>query len=350
MRYTVEVTRALAARGDLDVHVHCRPDAAGCFRALGLSPRQIHATAPSSTILSSIEEVRGLADVVAAARPDVILGSKHLLPLGDCTARRVLTVHDMLPFDRPGDFGLLKRTILPHQYRRSIRAADVLACVSEATRQRLLHHLPECATAATVVPNAMTSELLHATPESIPELDNRRFALVVGDFSRRKNVGHILEIWPSVIAADPGAVLALVGPTGWGRDQALPQLGPMVQSRKVVLLGHIPEGQLRWAYENACVLLCPSLLEGFGLPVIEAAAFGCPTIVSTDPALTEAADGFGYQVSIADPQGWVDRILGSFHNDRHQYPPAPVPATERTWDDVADELCAAVAATQGATT
>ncbi len=70
-------------------------------------------------------------------RYDVVQGVKHLLPRGLGRTHGVLTVHDMLLVDRPQDFGTAKRTLLQLPYGGSIRGADTLVCVSEATRARL---------------------------------------------------------------------------------------------------------------------------------------------------------------------------------------------------------------------
>lgn len=346
IRYTVEVLRALEARADVEVEVHCQPDTVPFLSAeLGIAGDRLHPGATGSTVRDSLTERRGLAGLIGRIDPDVVLGTKQLLPRAVGREIRVLTVHDLLPFDRPGDFGLAKRLLLPTFYRRSLEEADVLACVSRATRDRLLRHLPDTADRAVVVSNAMTSTLESVAAEPIPTLDGRRFALVVGDRSHRKNLGFIVDLWPQVVARRPDAHLAVVGPPGWGRNQHLPGLDDLVRSGVASTHELIPDQQLRWAYQQARVTLCPSLLEGFGLPVLEALSLRCPVIVSTDPAQVEVADGRGVAIPVDDPTAWVSAIV-----DQLQHPPVPIaPLAPRGWDDVADDLVAAVTrARQGA--
>ncbi|MDH3682283.1 MAG: glycosyltransferase, partial [Acidimicrobiia bacterium] len=215
IRYTVEVTRALGDRDDVTVHAHCQPGAVPFFvDELGVAPERVHATARGSTVPDSMWEVAAAGTLAERLGADVVFGSKQLIPWRSGGARRVLTVHDMLPMDRPSDFGPLKRLLLPPAYRRSIRSADVLACVSGAARGRLCRHVPEAAAKAIVVPNAMTGALSMAEPVAIPELIDRRFALVVGDRSRRKNAGFVVDLWSDVVALVPDAHLVLVGPPG----------------------------------------------------------------------------------------------------------------------------------------
>jgi glycosyltransferase involved in cell wall biosynthesis len=339
IRYTVEVLRALEGRPDIDVHVHCRPETVPFLhRELGIDGRRLHPGATGSTIRDSLTERVGLAGLIERERPEVVLGTKQLIPRRVGDELRVLTVHDLLPFDRPGDFGSAKRLLLPPVYRRSLREADVLACVSEATRDRLVHHEPAVAGRAVVIPNALSSTLTATPAAPIDPLEDRVFALVVGDRSHRKNLGFVAGLWPEVVARHPGAHLALVGPPGWGRDQALPGLEELVARGSASALGLVPDAQLRWAYERAAVTLCPSLLEGFGLPVLEALSLGCPVVLSTDPAQVEVAAGRGVAIPVEDPDGWVEAIVDRLRSPRPRVAPLPV----RDWDDVANDLVVTV--------
>ncbi len=353
IRYTVEVIRSLEQRPDVEVHVHCRPETAPFLcDELGVARQRLHTTARGSTVIDSLVERFALGRLADRLGAEVILGTKQLLPRRSnrervyaasgvgVGSRRVLTVHDMLPLDRPRDFGLAKRLMLPQAYRRSVADADVLACVSSASRDRLVHHLPAASASAVVIPNAMTSLLSEVPPLPIAELADRRFALMVGDRSARKNAGFVVDLWPEVVKRVPDAVLAMAGPPGWGRNESLPGLAPLLSDGRVVELGRIDDGALRWAYQQALVTLCPSLLEGFGLPVLEAMTLGCPTIISADPAQVEAANGGATVVPLGRRREWIDAIVD--HLQRRQRRPA-VP-TSRTWDAVADELVAAAAA------
>lgn len=340
IRYTVEVVRALSERPDMEVHVHCQPDAAPFLvDDVGLAPANLEPTATGSTIVDSLTERYRLGGLLYQLRPNVVLGTKQLLPSRAPGAVRVLTVHDLLPFDRPHDFGLGKRRLLPTAYRRSILDADVLACVSDATRTRLVQRFPAVSDRARTVGNAMTSALVAIEPEPIPDLDDgSRFALVVGDRSGRKNLAFLLDLWPEVVARRTNARLALVGPPGWGRNENLPGLDRLLTDGSAVELGLISDSRLRWAYQQAMVTLCPSRLEGFGLPVLEALTLGCPVVLSTDPAQVEAAAGRGTPVDLGDRQGWIEAIVD--HLDRRR--PVLQTTTVRGWTEVAAELVEAV--------
>jgi glycosyltransferase involved in cell wall biosynthesis len=341
IRYTVEVLRALEDRADVEVHVHCRSDTVPFLETeLGIDGARLHAGATGSTIRDSIIERHGLGELIDRLRPDAVLGTKQLLPRRAGDATRILTVHDMLPFDRPGDFGPAKRMLLPRAYRRSITDADILACVSEATLGRLVHHVASARERAVVIPNAMSSSLTSTPAEPIRALGGRNFALVVGDRSHRKNLGFVVDLWPEVVARHPGAHLALAGPPGWGRNEQLPGLTDLTGAGVASELGMITDGELRWAYEQAAVTLCPSRLEGFGLPVLEALSLGCPVVLSTDPAQVEVAGDRATSIDLGRPGDWVQAIIDRLNRPRLRLEAPP----GRGWVDVAADLVAAAEA------
>ncbi len=342
IRYSVEIARALQARPDVELSVVAGPDAVGFFvEQMGLPERCVHRLALRFTMGQAVAERLALPGTVDLNRYDVVHGTKHLLPrsVGHGTTA-VLTVHDMLMLDRRYDFGVMKRRLLPRPYLASIDQADVLACASHATSKRLEAYAPTVGSRVTVVPLAMSPALLDAPSVPVAALARRPFVLVVGDPSPRKNLRHVTSLWSQVTREVPDAVLALVGPPGWGKESVDTHLHGLVADGSVRQLGHLPDGQLRWAYEHAAVTLCPSLLEGFGLPALEAVAFHSPLIISEDPAMAEASGGRGLTIPLHDQAGWVRAIVATLGVGRRPAPADAPPA--RRWSSVAEETVMAV--------
>lgn len=342
VRYTVELAGALAARADVELHVLANAGAVDYWS--DVVPRDaVHPVGrvPVGTVpvavVSLLERV-GMGSQAFRTDFDVVQGTKHLVPRRS-SATRVLTVHDVLPLDRPWDFGRAKRALLPGPYLASTRDADALLCISEATKDRLLSYVPEVADRVHLVPLANTSAGLgDVEPAPVPELEDAPFALVVGDASPRKNLPLVVDAWPAVRAAVPDARLAVVGPPAWGTS-AISSGGV---DPGVLLLGRIDDGALRWCYEQATVVLCPSLLEGFGLPSVEGLMAGTPVITSEDPALCEASGTLAQHVHSLDTDGWVRAIVAAFA-DPHRASSPPV----RTWADLAEDTVRAANAARG---
>jgi len=336
VRYTTELVAALARREDVDLELLTTAAAAPALRdATGGAARVRVLRAAPGPVLPLLERYAR----TARPHPQVVHGVKHLVPRSG-GALKVLTVHDMVLLDRPQDFGRAKRHLLPPPYRASIRQADLLLPVSVATERRLAAYEPGAAQRSTVVPLATTASLLQAPAAPVPSLAGRRFALVVGDSGRRKNLGTVVDAWPTVRRRVPDAVLAIAGPPDWGRAELGRAYAELVREGAIVPLGRIDDAQLRWAYEHSAVVLCPSLAEGFGLPVAEALDLGASVVISDDAALQEVAAGRARAVVPAlDAAGWAAEIVTVLLSPHR----AAVPDGHvRTWDDVAADTTSAV--------
>ena len=178
----------LVARPDVELSVLCAAEAVDYWAAEVGDDAAGVSIGSRSGAGSGLVGRQGRGSEAFRQNFDVIQGTKHLLPRRT-TATTVLTVHDLLPLDRPGDFGRLKRALLPGPYLASAAEADVLVCISAATRDRLLSYVPQVADRTSVIPLANESAGLGAAePRAIAELRNKPFALVVGDSSPRKNL------------------------------------------------------------------------------------------------------------------------------------------------------------------
>lgn len=327
VRYVVELARALSALDGVELHVTSARDSVPFWESVVEEPEYVHAMVRSPGPARNWLERKGWGCRAFGGTFDVVQGAKHLLPAA-VGGSKVLTVHDFLPLDRPADFGFLKRSFLPDAYLSSIRQADCLLCVSEATRDRLVSYVPQASDRAHVVElagNALNAE----HPDAIPSLEGRPFALVVGDDSARKNVDFVIDLWDQVDRRRPGSVLALVGPSSWK---------PARRSRPdppgVVRLGYVSAAQLAWAYTNATTVLCPSRLEGFGLPAREAADLQARLITSEDPALCEVSGPDALHLPAFDGDAWAQAICASFDSPHR---PVHAPKPSRTWADVAHQ-------------
>jgi glycosyltransferase involved in cell wall biosynthesis len=336
VRYVTELAAALDRHPEVELSVVTGPEAVPFFCDLLSEPQRVHALPNLPTLGRAMLE--RFTDRVHQGGPfDVVHGTKHLLPRRS-PATRVLTVHDMLFFDRPADFAPAKRRLLGRPYLASLSDADVLLCVSEATRVRMVHQVPPTASRSVVVPLAVSTSLLRATPQPVAALQARMFAVVVGDASPRKNLPLLVDSWEQVCESVPGAVLAIAGPPSWATSSHGQAYERLRAEGKILALGRVSDETLRWCYENAAVALCPSVVEGFGLPAVEALAFGTPLITSMDPALCEVSGELATHLPADRPDLWTTAMTAALSVAR----PIAVDYRARTWDEVADDTVRAV--------
>ncbi|MBI1920698.1 MAG: glycosyltransferase family 4 protein [Geobacter sp.] len=136
------------------------------------------------------------------------------------------------------------------------------------------------------------------------------YFLYVGDSEWRKNLRRALE---ALAGLDAAAKLVIVGK----KAPTDPLLGSWIDEfglrEKVVLCGFVPDGDLPLLYGGATAFLFPSLYEGFGFPVAEAMACGCPVITSNVSSMPEVA---GDAAILVDPES-VDEIRGAMQQLRN---------------------------------
>ena len=162
-------------------------------------------------------------------------------------------------------------------------------------------------------------------------------ALFLGELKPRKNVGFLLRVWGEVAARVPSAVLLVAGdgPERRRLQHLARQLG--IEDR-VRFFGRVPEADKPMLYALADVFLFPSLLEGFGMPVLDAMVSGVPALVSCRGALPELAEvGPLGVIPLENDDEWVDETVELLKNPgRHQG------VQGMTWDRAASQMAAAL--------
>lgn len=227
----------------------------------------------------------------------------------------VFTVHDLAFVHHPELFTAQGRRF----FRRALRLVrDEAAQVQVPSRSTL----EDCAAAGIersrlrLVPWGVTVGAV--TPESV-ETARRRFGLrsryvvFVGTLEPRKNLRGLLTAWQLLDRAD--LELVVIGPAGWG--DAGPGTGTdrSTLPENVTMTGFV-DGSTRDALVAGAVVSCyPSVFEGFGLPVLEAMALGCPVVTSAGTSTEElVAGGAGIAVDPLDPSA-IAAALASVIDD-----------------------------------
>jgi glycosyltransferase involved in cell wall biosynthesis len=192
---------------------------------------------------------------------------------------RVMTLYDVQHHELPAMFSPLERRLRAWAYDDAARDADLVITISERSREAITHHLgvpkervvaiPLGVDHARFTPDGPTA---HAVPE--------RYVFYPANFWPHKNHERLLEAFGRV--RDPNLWLVLTGQT-YGRESLLKG------RERVVHLGHVTADRLAALYRGATGMVFPSLFEGFGLPVLEAMASGCPVAASNDGAVAEVA-------------------------------------------------------------
>ncbi len=209
----------------------------------------------------------------------------------------VLSLHDLTWETRPEDFTAYER--LWHRVARprrlAARAARVIA-VSEVTRAEAISRWQldpaRLVTVAEGVPEPPVAE--DSPGQRVP------YFLSVGALEPRKAPDVLVRAHQAARERGLQADLILVGD---GRMRS--ELG----GAGVHVLGHVPDGELSRLYRGAIALLMASRAEGFGLPPLEAAHHGTPSIVSDLPVFRETLGEAAVRVPVGDATALAQAML-----------------------------------------
>ena len=227
--------------------------------------------------------------------------------------RLVVTVHDVAFLTHPEMFPPRWRFLFRAGLRRAVRTADAILTVSKYTAseiRRLTSVDPARVHAAPLAPALPTTD---ADPEAVADRYRipRPYLLYNGLLEPRKNLIRLVHAYRRVAAAGAPHALVLAGGLGWKHDELLSELKQAAPGH-VVLTGHVADADLDAIFRGAAAFVYPSLVEGFGLPVLDAMARGIPCVVSSTTSLPEVA---GDAALIADPlsipglAGALSRVL-----------------------------------------
>ncbi|GGF46257.1 hypothetical protein GCM10007301_02220 [Azorhizobium oxalatiphilum] len=200
--------------------------------------------------------------------------------------RDIVLCHDVGPLTMPALFD--RRTVQLYQaaYSRIAQARPGIVLVSAFSRDQFTSLFGSDFRFLDVIPlytRAASTDGLVERPEAVA----RPFLLTVGALERRKNFERSIEAYVQSGLVDEGVDYLICGPRGYG-SAALETL--IADTPGVRWLGYLKDSEVRWMYRNACGFVLPSLLEGFGLPALEAATNGLVPIVSNEGALVEAVN------------------------------------------------------------
>lgn len=223
--------------------------------------------------------------------------------------RLVATVHD-LGFVRLPE--TVQRETLANLRRHlpgTLFAADALIAVSQATADDLAGLKGVSKRRIHVIHEGVDATFLDGAPAAPPASLPARYLLFVSTLEPRKNIVGVLRGFAAAAATGYPGALVLVGRWGWRAEAARAELAASPVRERIIHLDYVARGELRAVLAGAEALLFPSLLEGFGLPVVEAMACGVPAIVSRVSSLPEVAGEAGVYVDPSDPQDIARAIL-----------------------------------------
>lgn len=232
----------------------------------------------------------------------------------------VVTIHDLILHHFPTGqastlpFPFYWVKLLGYKFimHRTVQKSRMILTVSNATKEEIIDHLGVTSEKIVVTYEGIEDSLISKlsphdeagkTQNSNLQLKTKSYFLYVGNAYPHKNLDRLVEVFRDGIKND--TCLVLVGKEDFFYKRLKEKIEKMGIERQIVFYGYATEEELTFLYKNAKALIMPSLMEGFGLPVLEAMANKCLVLASDIPVHREIA---GDAAIYFDPMSVVDMV------------------------------------------
>lgn len=321
--YITRLLRGLSERNNftIDYTIFALPQFAEAHPDL-MSPFEV-AFAPLSGQVKSFRiagENTWLANQCRKRSIDLIHHGGGTMPLLR-SRRSVLTIHDLQYLYYPEYFTKTKFRYLKTMVPRSAEAARLVLVPSEFSRRTVIERLNIDPNFVIVVPHGIGIREQEEASDIRQQYDlpGPFFVFPAASYPHKNHL-LLLEALSRLVKVRPDIQLVLTGAKAWTEWSIAKEMNEKIRreiekrglTNNVKNLGYVSTGDLDALYREATALTFPSHFEGFGAPVLEAMARGCPVIAANATALPEVIGDNGILVSPDNADDWceaMDRMI-----------------------------------------
>ncbi len=222
---------------------------------------------------------------------------------------QIVCIHDGNVFAAPDSYSLAFRTAYKSIQPVLAKRATRIATVSHASARQLARYLPIDAKDIAVLPNGYehvlqwNADAADIAPGIVGSIASRsrRYVFALGSRAKHKNLSLLSKIAAELDALGIDIVVA-------GGDFGIFNEGTAEQHSNVIIAGRVSDDDIAYFLKHALCLAFPSLNEGFGLPVVEAMALGCPVVSSYHSSMAEVCGDAALLASPFNPAQWLRHI------------------------------------------
>jgi len=243
--------------------------------------------------------------------------------------KTVVTVHDLTPIVFPEAFPRgIKGEIKWQMQKFALKKADAVITDSKSSKKDIIKFIGARESKVKVVYLAVGEQFKKLTDDSWKEEIRKKynlpkkFVLYVGDVTWNKNLPRLIDAVKKLKIP-----LVMIGKSltsdnydkdnPWNAD--LNRINELAKGdSSIIRLGFVSAEDLIAVYNLATVFVLPSLYEGFGLPILEAMACGCPVVTSTEGSLGEVAGNAACYVDAYDVESIASGIKEVFESENLQ--------------------------------
>ncbi len=239
----------------------------------------------SSTFHGTYWLVNQCSKIINTIAPDIFWGPCFFTPK-NLSIPTVTTVHDLAYLRVPSTLTRHNLWLFKLFFEKNLRTATHIVTCSETVKTEVQETFP-FAQQCTAIYNGGPLPAPQGAPASIVPSP---YLLAAGSFEPRKNLYALLEAFALLGKMRPELTLVLVGGATWKTNIAQ-KFSQLIAQKKLILMHNVSDEVLYSLYRNATAFVFPSLYEGFGIPLVEAATL-CPVIASDIAVFQELSHSF----------------------------------------------------------
>lgn len=247
--------------------------------------------APQGRIKTHFWYCREFPNIIEKIKPDIVHYPNTFL-ISSKKTKIIFTIHDLAEFDSPDKHGKIKSFIRKKIIINNLNKADLVLTVSEFTKKRIseLLHFPK--EKISVVPNVINREKygIYMPNDNgiVKKMYPEKYFLYVGAIEKSKNIETLIRAIAKLNQIEFGKYhLVLV--SSFGKSlKSIKKLIKKLQVEKIITFtSYLQEDVLISLFKNSVAFVHPSIMEGFGIVLLQAMAAGTPIIASNVSAMPE---------------------------------------------------------------
>ena len=216
----------------------------------------------------------------------------------------VVTIYDMVYHYFPQTMDNRNLELLRQVLPRSVKESTRILTISENSKKEIIEVFQIDPEKIHIAYPGYDRDIYKEIPEKTTRVVlesmhiQKPFILYMGTLEPRKNIDTLIKAYASLPDVQKTHDLVLSGSVGWNVDSLFQLVERYNLGENIRFTGYVTSEQQTALYNGAVCFVFPSLYEGFGMPVLEAMACGCPVITSNSSSLPEAA---GEAAILVDP-------------------------------------------------
>lgn len=233
----------------------------------------------------------------------------------------VSIVYDLIPITHPEFVSLKGQQAFKAYVEKLATHSDMMLAISQTVREELVDFLPKLLVPAGYCQDARFFKLgaqFSYHSGAVREAIQRIFPgdgelnpfLMVSTFDPRKNHSYLLDAFEQVWQNDPTRKLCLIGGRGGGCEQLLERIAKHPRLNKQLFVVHdASDAEVDYCYQHAQAVIMPSIVEGFGLPIVEAQWHGRQVFASDTPIHREVGGEDCIYFDLKSPSSLCHELL-----------------------------------------